>query len=30
MSKKKETSDEEVTLANTVICQVFEGEQPNP
>ena len=30
MSKKKETNDEEVTLAETVISQVFKGEQPNP
>ena len=30
MSKMKQTSDEEVTLADTVICQVFEGEQPKP
>ena len=26
---KKETCDKEVTLADTVISQVFEGEQPN-
>ena len=30
MSKKKETTDEEVTLAETVISQIFKGEQPNP
>ena len=30
MSKKKETNDEEVTLAETVISQIFKGEQPNP
>ena len=30
MRKKKETNDEEVTLAETVISQVFKGEQPNP
>ena len=30
MSKKKETNDEEVTVAETVISQVFKGEQPNP
>ena len=30
MSKKKETNDEEVTVAETVISQVFKCEQPNP
>ena len=30
MSKWKETTDEKVTLADTVISQVFEGERLNP
>ena len=29
MSKKKETNDKEVTLAETIISQVFKGEQLN-